>query len=103
MTKIKAIEKGFVSVDIERFFDLAGIEKPLPVIEEIPPILFRIRLSMERMHPEISKVYFDEQFSKMEECVEWINDAIPFPTHKPHSPLVTEHAKHLSNLDPDYV
>ena len=58
---------------------------------------------MERMHPEISKVYFDEQFSKMEECVEWINDAIPFPTHKPHSPLVTEHAKHLSNLDPDYV
>jgi hypothetical protein len=71
--------------------------------EEIPPILFRIRLSMERMHPEISKVYFDEQFSKMEECVEWINDAIPFPTHKPHSPLVTEHAKHLSNLDQDYV
>lgn len=52
MTKIKAIEKGFVSVDIERFFDLAGIEKPLPVIEEIPPIL-----PIENTHQPFWKVY----------------------------------------------
>lgn len=52
LTKIKAIEKGFVSVDIERFFDLAGIEKPLPVIEEIPPIL-----PIENTHQPFWKVY----------------------------------------------
>lgn len=71
--------------------------------EELPLLLLRTQLFMEKTYPDISKVYFEEQFSQMKECIAWINDVIPFPTDKPHSPLVTEKAKHLSNLDPDYV
>jgi len=71
--------------------------------EELPSLLLSAQLSMEKKHPDISKAYFEEQFRKMKECIAWVNDVIPFPTHKPHSPLVTEKAKHLSNLDPDFA
>jgi len=70
--------------------------------EEIPPLLLNAQLLMDRTHPDKSEGY-EEQFEQMKKCVAWINDGIPLPTDKPHSPVVTEHAKHLSNLDPDFV
>jgi hypothetical protein len=55
----------------------AAFDKGLPA-EDVEPLKSKVRLMMQRTHPDKSP-YYAEQFKLMRECHEWIKQGIPTP------------------------